>query len=637
MIARGMPRAARQRKVQWFESWSGQHAELACVLALVVIFICFTWRGLTMFFSGDDMMNMYKAWSTPALKIWKAQVLPWMPISRPPGTGIYRIFYSVFGFHPLPLYIFCWLLLVANIFAVWRFFRAISSSVFVALLALSLTLVHGAFQDLYLSAGTIYDRLCFLFTVLAVIAYIRMGPQRVVLLTFLCLMAMNSKESGAALPAILFCYECVYRLPAVWREQRIREWIRSIAPIYGLLAVIVAAFVFGRVRRTEDIIATAAYHPHFSFQFWLSNVTEYLDILLYRHVHFTDVATAVVLLAMLALAAALRNRELLFGWLYFVIAITPVALISVRQGYVLYVPFPGLGLYAAALIGLATQKFGLRGRVARAALWATATALIVWIHASEWPEPWRVSDSPEWRLAEKMQRDYPALKPGAKILFVDDYPAGNGYDTMFVLRLLYRDPQIQVFRLKGPAVQQPDRDHRSEFPAEFPEFDHVFTTAQDTYVELDRRNVEESIRLNILQDYSAGRDFDAARSDRAGYPVSGVLTSGHSGEGWWTMRSARLKFDLYPADSKLTLKFRVSGDEVAGAQRKLSVIVDGETLGAIPLTNAGESTVSFPVPARDINPSGFTILELDIDRPYARDGQEYGVALLRAAFDYALK
>ena len=76
-----------------------------------------------------------------------------------------------------------------------------------------------------------------------------------------------------------------------------------------------------------------------------------------------------------------------------------------------------------------------------------------------------------------MRRKYPVMKPAAKILFVDDYPAGNGYDAMFVLRLLYHDPRIEVFRLKGAAELQPDREHP-------PNFDHVFTTGADTYVEL---------------------------------------------------------------------------------------------------------------------------------------------------------
>src|SRR5579863_1405153 len=141
-------------------SANARRLELACVVTLLIIFISFTWRGLAMFFSDDDMLNMYYAWMTPALTLWKAQVLPWIPVSRPLGNVAYRVFYDVAGFHPLPIYIFCWLLLIGNVIAAWRFFRAVAPSVFVALMALSLTLVHGLFQDLYLSAGTVYDRFC---------------------------------------------------------------------------------------------------------------------------------------------------------------------------------------------------------------------------------------------------------------------------------------------------------------------------------------------------------------------------------------------------------------------------------------------------------------------------------------------
>src|SRR4051794_40092364 len=138
---------------------------------LLTIFTWFTWRGLIMFYSGDDMMNMYGAWSLNPWRLAKAQILFWMPIYRPLGGGIYRVFYSVFGFHPEPLYIFCWLMLAANIVLAYRFFRVLAGTATQALIALSLTLVHGSFQDLYLSAGTIYDRLCFLFTVLGLATY----------------------------------------------------------------------------------------------------------------------------------------------------------------------------------------------------------------------------------------------------------------------------------------------------------------------------------------------------------------------------------------------------------------------------------------------------------------------------------
>lgn len=603
--------------------------ERTFVAVLVLIFTCFTWRGLTMFYSGDDMMNMYKAWTTPALKIWKAQIFPWMPLYRPLGTAVYRIFYAVFGFHPLPLYIFCWLLLAVNVFAAWRFFRVLAPSVFVALLALSLTLVHGSFQDLYLSAGTIYDRLCFLFTVLAVIVYARTRREgdkisvgRVALICVICLMAMNSKESGAVVPAILFGYECIYRLPGVWREKKVREWIRCIAPLYCVLGGIAAAFFIGRIRGTEDLAANTAYQPHSSFGFWLTNVTRYLSELSYHAIHFTRVGAVVLLAAMFALAALLRNRAMLFGWLFFVVALTPVALISSRPGYVLYVPYSGLGLYAAALIGVPV----LNTR-ARTAILVIATGLITWFHASHWPSPWVVKDSPQWRLTDKMRRDYPSLERGAKFLFADDYSPGNNYDTLFNLRLMYRDPTIEVARLHGPEDQRPDLNRLFGY-------DHVFTTGNDTYMELDPRNVEESIRLNILKDYTPGRTFHTDHADGIGYVVSGLRTSGPGSGGWWTRQSARLKFDVYPADCVLTLEFFVPHPVATGKRRELSVIVDGETAGTVDLTREGMHHEQFQVPARAINDRGFTIVELNVNDPYSEGGEQYGVVLLRALFDY---
>ena len=149
--------------------------------------------------------------------------------------------------------------------------------------------------------------------------------------------------------------------------------------------------------------------------------------------------------------------------------------------------------------------------------------------------------------------------------------------------------------------------------------------------------MEESIRLNILQDYLPGKTFDTERLDHTGYIVSGITDSSRRGAGYWTARSARLKFDLYPADATLTLKFWLPNFVATGEQRNLSVIVGGETIGNVALSHAGENTAELHAPARLINPSGFTILEMNVDRPYVKDGQEFGVVLLLADFKYAEK
>lgn len=62
--------------------------------------------------------------------------------------------------------------------------------------------------------------------------------------------------------------------------------------------------------------------------------------------------------------------------------------------------------------------------------------------------------------------------------------------------------------------------------------------------------------------------------------------------------------------------------------------VCGDTVGTVSLTHEGMNDVSFAVPARSINASGFTILDLDVDDPYTEGGQEFGVVILKAGFDY---
>ena len=53
-----------------------------------------------MFYSGDDMMNMYARLGAESMAAGKSLLMIWMPIYRPLGGAVYRIFYAIFGFHP---------------------------------------------------------------------------------------------------------------------------------------------------------------------------------------------------------------------------------------------------------------------------------------------------------------------------------------------------------------------------------------------------------------------------------------------------------------------------------------------------------------------------------------------------------
>ncbi len=584
-----------------------------------------------MFYSGDDMMNMYEVWILNPWRLGKSLLFIWMPAYRPLGGVIYRVFYAIFGFHNLPLYVFCWLLLAANTLLSYPFFRSAGAAPVQALFAVALTLVHGSFQDLYLSAGTIYDRLWFLFTVLGLIVYARVrgdgsrAPdlRSAALVCLLCIFSMDSKESGIALPVTLACYEALFILPGVWRADRVRAWLRAILPLYVTLAVISLAFVFGRVHRTPELTGNGAYQPHASAAIWLSHMAEYFTMLAYGHVHVTAISAGVLLLAMLLVAVFLRNPAMIFGWLFFVIALTPVALISSRPGYVLYVPDLGLGLYFAVALGLLLRRvprFGI-------AVFATIAAALMLFHIRNWPGPFPPEASPEKRLTEQFRRELPTLPVSSKLLFVnDDFPV-PAYDLTFNLRLMYHDQSIRADRMGGPPDQRPN-------PAHPVHYDHVFAQENGRYLELDNRNFAEAVRLRILRDYAVARELDFTRRDHSAYIVSG-LKDGDAGEGRWTMPRAVLKFDLYPAPATFTAKWWVPDFVAKPVVRNMAIVIGGQPAGVVPLTHSGMNEISFPVSAAQISLNGFTLVELNVDKPYRNaEGEEFGVVLMRAGFAY---
>jgi len=613
---------------------SGRWFERAALVLLLLIFTWFTWRGLTMFFSGDDMMNMYAAWNLNPWRLARAQVFIWMPVYRPVGGAIYWIFFALFGFHPEPLYTACWLLLVANLLLAYRWFRTLSATIPEALLALSLILVHGSFQDLYISAGTIYDRLWFLFTVLGLTAYAK-RPRRSGgvpefslvsqgTIVLLCLLSMSSKESGVALPLLCLCYEVIFYFPEVQKQGLVRAWLRALAPLYSILAILSLVFIFGRVKHTPELALTPAYRPHASISVWLTRMSEYGAMLSYQHISFTAFSIGALLFAMAVLAVLLRNRVMLFGLAFFLITITPVALITARPGYVLYVPNLGLGLFFAAALAMLARRIPQGEALA----FVSVTIALTLFHARNWPAVLDTSYSPERRLTEQFRREYPTLPPGTKLLFVNDSFPKPAWDLLFNLRMLYGDKSIIVHRLEAPPDQRPDPKHPIDY-------DHVFVTEGGGYVELDNRNLQDSIRLHILRDYAVGRETDTGRRDFAAYVVSGVSDGEIGNPTRWTSPSAKLKFELYPAPAEFSAKFWLPDFVANSGSRTLAISVNGSEIGVLPLTHEGMNEISYPVPASLISRDGFTLVDMNVTNPYRdKSGQEFGVVLLRAGFRY---
>ena len=594
-------------------------------MLLAALFVWFTWRGLIMYFSGDDLMNTYYAWNENPWRLARSQVLVWVPVYRPLGALIYRISYAIFGFHPRPLYVFCWALLAVNAAFAYQMFRELTGAAVIALIAISLTLAHGGFQDLYLSAGTMYDRLWFLFTVLGIAAYARArrnrGPiswRTGCVITALCILSMNSKESGVALPVLLGLYELVY----VFEWRRPKDWIREIGPLFGVLITLSILFIELRVHRTPELVLTAAYQPHVRLSIWLTRVGEYFGRLTYGHIAFAPITTAIVVAVMTIAAALLRNRAMTYGLLFFAVTITPVAFIAARPGYVLYVPDLGLGLYFAAALGLI-------GAIAYpVSAFLLVTGAVTWFHVANWPPFYGPEFSPEYRLTTQFRRDYPQMPPNSNLLFVNDPFPKVAYDLLFNLRLMYHDKTINAWRMDGPENQQPDFSSPVSYS-------HMFVNESGSYKELDNRNPRESIRLHILKDYAVGREMDMSRGDHSAYVVSGVMDDDGSEPSRWITPHAKFKYDLYRTDVVYTAKFWVPDFIAKSAARALTISVNDAPISVIPLSRDGMNEIRVPVPANQITLNGFTIVAMDVDKPWRdKDGMQYGVVLLRAGFEY---
>ena len=596
---------------------------------MLAIFTWFTWRGVIMHYSGDDMMNMYWAWQVNRWRLGRAVLFFWEPVYRPLGGSVYRAFYEALGFHPTPLNTFCWLVLAGNVVLAYRFFRTILRDAPAAFVALGLTLVHPLFQDLYLSAGTMYDRLWFFFTALGLALYAHWRSSekgltllRQAVLLLVCILSMSSKESGVALGVTMGLYELIFYFR---KEQPLVAWVRARGPLFVVLAIITMVDI-RRVNHTPELAMTPQYHTKASVGLWLERIASYFQVLSVNHITFTALTAGIVLLSMVGLAIALKNRAMLFGLASFVVAITPVALISIRPGYVLYVPELGLGLWFGAAFLAATRALPrLQPAFAVAVVLATTV-----FFGRNWPASVDPKAIPEYQLTEHFREAYPKLARGSRLLFVTDPFPQTGWDLFFNLRLLYRDQSLIVHRLAAPPDQGPPD------PKVLDGYDYVFLYANGTYFELDRTDAARSIREKIFADFPVGRFMSIGRKDHVAYILSGVQDSDNPDPSRWTDPSSKYRFDIYPAAAEFHAKFWVPDFVSKTGVRNLEVLVNGHAVGLAPLNHDGMDEIRFPVPASAISRNGFTVVELKVDNPWKdAAGNAFGVIIVNAGFDYA--
>src|ERR1051325_3544387 len=333
---------------------------LLSALFILSFFLFFSYHGLFSSFTFDDGTTIFaclKPFETPLWRDLLHILTVFTSAFRPLTTLFWRPLYAAFGFNPLPYRVVVHLLLIANIGVAFALARRLEATREAAALTALIFCYNASTIDLYYNTCLVGDIMCFLLYGLAI--YVYAGGRRngnpldwrhIAGFGALYLLALDSKELAVTLPGTLIIYELLYR----YQDFRDR---RKALRIGGLLAAMfVAGAIYLKVKVT-DLQGNAAYTPHVTVGFILDNIAHYLQRLLYLPEDSVRPATAFLLLGALILTGVLlRTRQAIFGVLYFVVTLIPVAVIAARSGYAAYLPYFGLAFAVAAILVAARRR-----------------------------------------------------------------------------------------------------------------------------------------------------------------------------------------------------------------------------------------------------------------------------------------
>ena len=576
-------------------------------------------------FSGDDVMNLYRAWTLSAAELFMAFITFSPPGMRPTGAIVYRAVYSIFGFHAQPLHWVVWCGLSLNLYLAWRLFRALGATEAASRVACLLLAMHQMVRDLSFNSGTLYDTFCLTFYIAVLLVYIaarRKGAPGIgglALIGILTAVALDSKEMAATIPIALLLWEMVFHPPRnLWR------WPLAEGRGVLLTGAIVAIFTVVHAVAHEPMSGAEAYHPVLTFARWRETTGHYLALLFYSKSPYSLGAVAVIYAAVLALAALCRSRLALLCAIWLPLALLPVSFIPPRPGNALYIPMVLWCLLAGISVTLP-----MRGnRIAEAlSLLLIAAGMASLNGRSKTAPPESVEASPVARTSSQFAKLYPNLNSQSKLLFLNDAFAADNYGLQFTLWLHYHDNAFIIHRLKAGAAQHPP-------VSELPHYDHIFTYFQGSYVELDNTDTARAVKERLMRGQRFSDYLVLSRGYVEAHFVKDVLDG--DGEHRWTAAHPELRFYLSSTTNRM-LKARFIIPDATLRQTGPSRIrwfVNGAQVAASRHDSAGEHTFTTPVADGLLRPNAENTIGMTIENPYVSplDNQVLGVLLMEIGF-----
>lgn len=428
-------------------------------MAVALFFLAASWRAVYVHFASDEMMNIYWYWEPGAWKVLCANVLFWRKITRPMGGLYYLPLFHCFGFDPWPYTVARLIILLFVSLLLLRLGARLTGSLAAATLGVTVALYHPELVSLTHGGSYIYDILCAGFYFAAFLYYLhrrdsggRLSFVQSCIFLALYLGALDSKEMAVSLPVLVCAYEVLEATRATCNIAVIAKRFLAHAPSLTAAVVMTALFITFKTYGPDGLAQIDSYHPIFTWTRFTDSSQRFLNAIFCTTLFRTWSVFALWAL-LLYVGIRKRNRRLLLLLVWVVAAPLPLNFIPPHGPGCIYIVLAGWSM----IVAMAFQA--LARRAAREPLfgWLPESATVVALLAAalfyytsitafrhqKMARDYFGDGEKTWNVIQQFH-DSPFLPPhGSRIAFVND-PFPEGWDTLFIAKLSWKDRSLQV-------------------------------------------------------------------------------------------------------------------------------------------------------------------------------------------------
>ena len=425
-----------------------------CALSVLALLFGLGNDGLFISLSEDDLMNLRFGASEPIGRLLLANLFPFTTVYRPMGSAVYVAMFEAFAFHPIYYRAISYGILLLSCVALYQLAKTIDGRVTASSLAAILAAFHSRFLHIYSEGSYLYDILCGMFFLAAVLFYAakrKRGPLSwggIGVIYLLWAAAVNSKEIALTLPAVLLAYEAIFH----WPEAK-----RNLATPLALFGLAVGAWR-GKVAAGSALHGHQYYQASFEIEAILQSIqTQLADAVMSRSLALAPSVAVLLLVPICWQSLANRSKTAAFGLSWAMITPWPVLLIADRPFSAMYVPWMGVALALGALSADWIERRQFRPRTYPALVAAMAVLWGGLNLADAKTRPSIAEIGARWEHVRDAIDDYSKIDGicEARMMLVLDSRFGELYHPLFIAQLLCGDYD-KVIHIAGLNISEED-------------------------------------------------------------------------------------------------------------------------------------------------------------------------------------